>query len=310
MRAEIDRLQRELGSDDDLRDPRSGRGDDDGRPGRGDAEGRAAAVAAAAGRSTTGRPTCSWPGSSAQPGDEHARGRRFSRRRRPRSVGPQSAVGPRARGRGRGRTACPARARGANCDRRDPARAHRGRRLAPGTRRRRRLQGQVSFAKPSAPNSSSTSASTRSVWPPRRRASSPTAGEWGAGRRSSDADPPLTSSGDVSGLTTGSPRANQIEVRRWTPPQCISSTRRRASESMTRQKELVQRSGRSSTKRIVLAALAAVPLALLAAGLRREQKSTAPTTSASAGGRPNSSVSGSISSTGSGRRRSRSRSAR
>ena len=42
-RAEILKLQRRLVDDDDLRHPRSGRGDDDGRPDRGDEAGRAPA---------------------------------------------------------------------------------------------------------------------------------------------------------------------------------------------------------------------------------------------------------------------------
>ena len=70
--------------DDDLRDPRPGRGDDDGPPGRGHAQGRAAAGRAAAGAV---RP----PGQPLrrrlhrEPGDEHARGADRADERRPRS---------------------------------------------------------------------------------------------------------------------------------------------------------------------------------------------------------------------------------
>ena len=79
MRADIKRIQADLGVDDDLRHPRPGRGDDDGPPGRGDAQGRAAAGRAAAGALRR-------PGQRLrrrlhrQPGDEHARGADRARR--------------------------------------------------------------------------------------------------------------------------------------------------------------------------------------------------------------------------------------
>ena len=65
MRAEISRIQRQLGGHDDVRHARPGRGDDDGRPRRGDAQGRAAAVRRAAARCTSARPTSSSRASSA-----------------------------------------------------------------------------------------------------------------------------------------------------------------------------------------------------------------------------------------------------
>ena len=77
MRADIKRIPGRARSDDDLRHPRPGRGDDDGAPGRRDAQRRAAAGRAAAGAL---RP----PGQSLRrrlhrkPGDEHARGARSS----------------------------------------------------------------------------------------------------------------------------------------------------------------------------------------------------------------------------------------
>ena len=64
MRAEIKKLQSELGVTTDLRHPRSGRGDDDGRPGLGHAQGELQQVAPPE-VSTTARRTCSSRASSA-----------------------------------------------------------------------------------------------------------------------------------------------------------------------------------------------------------------------------------------------------
>ena len=65
MRAELARLHRRLGGDDALRHARPGRGDDAGRPRRGARRGRASSRWRRRWRSTGGRPTPSWPGSSA-----------------------------------------------------------------------------------------------------------------------------------------------------------------------------------------------------------------------------------------------------
>ncbi len=66
-RAQIAALQKRLGSHHGLRDPRPGRGHDDGRPGGGAARRRAAAGRHAAGAVRHARPTCSSPASSARP---------------------------------------------------------------------------------------------------------------------------------------------------------------------------------------------------------------------------------------------------
>ena len=66
MRADIAKLQRELGDDDDLRHARPGRGDDDGRPRRRHEQGAAAAGRRAAAALRPARRTSSSPGSSAR----------------------------------------------------------------------------------------------------------------------------------------------------------------------------------------------------------------------------------------------------
>ena len=81
MRAEIAKLQDDLGHDDDLRHARPGRGDDDGRPRRRDAQGRAAAGRGAAGAlRPAGEPLRRrlhrQPGDESRRGEARARGRR------------------------------------------------------------------------------------------------------------------------------------------------------------------------------------------------------------------------------------------
>ena len=66
MRADIAKLQRELGVDDDLRHARPGRGDDDGRPRRRDEQRRACSRSTPRSACTTGRRTSSSPASSAR----------------------------------------------------------------------------------------------------------------------------------------------------------------------------------------------------------------------------------------------------
>ncbi len=65
-RAEISQAPRAARGDDDLRDARPGRGDDDGRPDLRDEGRQDHAGGGAARRSTTSRPTCSSPASSAR----------------------------------------------------------------------------------------------------------------------------------------------------------------------------------------------------------------------------------------------------
>ena len=66
MRAEVARIQHRLGHDDGLRDARPDRGDDARRPRRGHAQRRRCSRSARRWSSTTTRPTCSSPGSSAR----------------------------------------------------------------------------------------------------------------------------------------------------------------------------------------------------------------------------------------------------
>ena len=66
MRAEILRIQRDLGDDDDLRHARPDRGDDDGRPRRRDAPRRCCSRWRSRSTSTSARRTCSSPSSSAR----------------------------------------------------------------------------------------------------------------------------------------------------------------------------------------------------------------------------------------------------
>ena len=81
MRADIAKLQRELGDDDDLRHARPGRGDDDGRPRRGDEQGRpAAGRRAAAALRPPGEPVRR--GLHRHAADEPARSDRLGERRR------------------------------------------------------------------------------------------------------------------------------------------------------------------------------------------------------------------------------------
>ena len=87
MRAEIAKLQSDLGHDDGLRHARPGRGDDDGRPRRGDAQGRAPAGGGTAGalrqaRQPLRRRLHRQPGDEPRRGDARARRRRASRRSR------------------------------------------------------------------------------------------------------------------------------------------------------------------------------------------------------------------------------------
>ena len=66
MRAEITKLQKTLRDHDRLRHPRPGRGDDHGAPHRGHEEPASCSRSAPRSRSTSARPTCSSPASSAR----------------------------------------------------------------------------------------------------------------------------------------------------------------------------------------------------------------------------------------------------